>query len=179
MHLRSGKKIVFTPSPPRKRTHGRQRSSPLVGEKAAKTIMAAATRCAPPEEITRPYTPTTTKPDLRVNDWSDLEVVCDLGPAVGTWNSGVIPESGTEIAPHVCGIESGEGKRRAVPWVSALIFWGLVVMAFFILYPEEGDGVGARVGGVYKGTYEGVYLWEWAFILSRFVYSRDGILVDV
>lgn len=128
--------------------------------------MATATHCAPPDTIAPPYTPITTKRDLRKNDWSDLEVVYDLGSGADTRNSGGVPGSGLERLLYVCGAGSGERREREVPWVLALFLWGLMVMVFSMLYAGE------RVGGGPKGAYGGPSLWEWSVFLLRFVNHR-------
>jgi len=137
--------------------------------------MDPAPHCPPRDTITPPYTPVITKRDLPKNDWSDLEVVPDLGSGTDTWNSGGVPGSGFGGVLYVCGIESRERRERAVRWVSTLLLWGLTVMVFSILYAGESGGVTERVGGGHDGAYGGPSLWEWSVFLLQFASSRGGV----
>jgi len=137
--------------------------------------MATALHCAPLDTITPPYTPITTNQNLRKNDWSDLEVVSDLGSGTDTRNSGGVPGSGLERVLYVCGIGSGERRESAPLWILTLFLWGLGVMVFSILYAGESGGMRERVGGENYGAYGGPSLWEWSVFLLRSASNRDEI----
>ncbi|CUS12408.1 unnamed protein product [Tuber aestivum] len=182
MHLRSGKKTIFTPAPPRKRSPGRRKDSPRAGEITVNTGRATAALRPPPELITPPYTPvTTTRPDLETrpgpppNDWSDLEVVFDHGPQTDSWDGAGMLDIALGLGLSVCGAGSGGRRRRAVSWKSILLLWGSAVMVFGFLYVRESGGVGERVWGGYEGAYEGLYLCEWGLLLLQLFRNRGEI----
>ncbi|PWW74222.1 hypothetical protein C7212DRAFT_328281 [Tuber magnatum] len=179
MHLRSGKKTIFTPVPPRKRSLGRQESSPRGGGMAVNRGTATALRRPPPDTLTPPYTPVTTKkPDPPRNDWSDLEVVCDYGdggPETNTLYRAGVPDPGLERGLYVCGVEGGERRGRTVSCGSVLLLWGLAVMVFGLLYARESGRVSKRVLGGHEGVYDGLYLCEWGFLLLRLIRNRGQI----
>ncbi|RPA97673.1 hypothetical protein L873DRAFT_1844689, partial [Choiromyces venosus 120613-1] len=150
MHLRSGKKTIFTPSSPHECSPGRQVNSSLTEKITTNTCRPTATHHARVQMLTPPATPPDPNMNLVMDDWSDLEVVCGPQTVTETWNTDDAPGYGIGGVWYVCGF----GSRELMAWVLALLLCVLGVVGVGMVYAEITNGVRTGAEGGYKCFYE-------------------------